>query len=55
MKSIVQVQENILVHGEEVFEVQMKCFLFIAEFEKIEIIRKIVVYRFLISVPVPEL
>ena len=36
------------------FKVQMKCF-FIAEFERAAKIRKIAVYRFLISLLVPEL
>ena len=38
----------------ECIEVQIKCF-FIAEFERAVKIRKIAVYRFLISLPVPEL
>ena len=37
-----------------IFKVQMKCF-FIAEFERVAKIRKIAVYRFLISLLVPEL
>ena len=37
------------------FKVQMKCFFFIAEFERAAKIRKIAVYRFLISLLVPEL
>ena len=37
------------------FKVQMKCFLFIPEFERAAKIRKIAVYRFLISFLVPEL
>ena len=37
------------------FKVQMKCFFFIAEFERAAKIRKIAVYRFLISHLVPEL
>ena len=37
------------------FKVQMKCFFFIAEFERAAKIRKIAVYRFLISILVPEL
>ena len=36
-------------------EVQMKCFFFIAEFQRAAKIRKIAVYRFLISLLVPEL
>ena len=36
-------------------KVQMKCFFFIAEFERAAKIRKIAVYRFLISLLVPEL
>ena len=36
------------------FKVQMECF-FIAEFERAAKIRKIAVYRFLISLPVPKL
>ena len=36
-------------------KVQMKCFLFIPEFERAAKIRKIAVYRFLISLLVPEL
>ena len=35
--------------------VQMKCFFFIPEFERAARIRKIAVYRFLISLLVPEL
>ena len=38
-----------------VFKVQMKCFFFIPEFERAAKIRKIAVYRFLISFLVPEL
>ena len=38
----------------EAFKVQMKCF-FIAEFERAAKIRKIAVYRFLISLLDPEL
>ena len=37
------------------FKVQMKCFFFIAEFERTAKIRKIAVCRFLISLPVPKL
>ena len=37
-----------------VLKVQIKCF-FIAEFERVAKIRKIAVYRFLISLLVPEL
>ena len=37
------------------FEVQMKYFFLIAEFERAAKIRKIAVYRFLISHLVPEL
>ena len=37
------------------FKVQMKCFFFIPEFERAAKIRKIPVYRFLISLLVPEL
>ena len=36
-------------------KVQMKCFFFIPEFERAAKIRKIAVYRFLISLLVPEL
>ena len=36
-------------------KVQMKCFFFIPEFERAAKIRKIAVYRFLISFLVPEL
>ena len=36
-------------------KVQTKCFFVIAEFERAAKIRKIAVYRFLISLPVPEL
>ena len=36
-------------------KVQMKCFFFIAEFERAAKIKKIAVYRFLISLLVPEL
>ena len=36
-------------------EVQMKCFFFIPELERAAKIRKIAVYRFLISPLVPEL
>ena len=36
-------------------KVQIKCFIFIAEFEREAKIRKIAVYRFLISLPVLEL
>ena len=36
-------------------KVQMKCFFFIPEFERAAKIRKIAVYHFLISFPVPEL
>ena len=36
-------------------KVQMKCFFFISEFERAAKIRKIAVYRFLISFLVPEL
>ena len=38
-----------------VVKVQMKCFFFIPEFERAAKIRKIAVYRFLISFLVPEL
>ena len=37
------------------FKVQIKCYFFIAEFERAEKIRKIAIYRFLISLLVPEL
>ena len=37
------------------FKVQMKCFFSNAEFERVAKIRKISVYRFLISLLVPEL
>ena len=37
------------------FKVQMKCFFFIPEFERAAKIRKIAIYRFLISFLVPEL
>ena len=40
---------------QKLFKVQMKCFFFITEFERAAKIRKIAVYRFLISVLVPEL
>ena len=40
---------------DKTFKVQMKCFFFIAEFERAAKIRKIAVYRFLISPLVPEL
>ena len=43
------------VHLEWAFKVQMKCFFFIPEFERAAKIRKIAVYRFLISFLVPEL
>ena len=36
-------------------KVEIKCFFFISEFERAAKIRKIAIYRFLISVPVPEL
>ena len=36
-------------------KVQMKCFFLFAEFERVAKIRKIAVYRFLISLLVPEL
>ena len=39
----------------ESLKVQMKCFSFIPEFERAAKIRKIAVYRFLISLLVPEL
>ena len=39
----------------QVLKVQMKCFFFIPEFERAAKIRKIAVYRFLISLLVPEL
>ena len=39
----------------EFFKVQMKCFFLIAEFERAAEISKIAVYRFLISLLVPEL
>ena len=41
--------------AETELKVQMKCFFFIPEFERAAKIRKIAVYRFLISLLVPEL
>ena len=43
-----------IVISQNLFKVEMKYFL-IAEFERVAKIRKIAVYRFLISVLVPEL
>ena len=41
--------------NEIVLEMQMKCFFFIAEFERAAKIRKIAVHRFITTVLVPEL
>ena len=39
----------------QTFKMQMKCFFLIAEFERATKVRKIAVYRFLISLLVPEI
>ena len=53
-------EDNSKTSQEQIFpcqsiKVQMKCFFFIPEFERAAKIRKIAVYRFLISFLVPEL
>ena len=40
---------------QNVLKVEMKCFFFVPEFERAAKIRKIAVYRFLISLLAPEL
>ena len=47
--------DNKVYEARKAFKVQMKCFFFIAEFERAAKIRKIAVYRFLTSLLVPEL
>ena len=47
--------ESKILIFEGLIKVQMKCFFFIPEFERAAKIRKIAVYRFLITFLVPEL
>ena len=54
-KQNVETKTNSQQETTENLKVQMKCFSFIAEFERAAKIRKTAVYRFLISLPVPEL
>ena len=50
------IYHSIIVHDVVYgLKVEMKCFLFVAEFKRAAKIRKIAVYRFLISLLVPEL
>ena len=55
-KVVLLIEKVVMCNNNLRLKVQMKCcFFFIAEFERAAKIRKIAVYRFLISLLVPEL